>query len=192
MTRASAILAALALLAAPSFGAPAPSPAPPATSPPAARAVAAKPPAGAPQLPINVTAEALVVEQGGMVIRFEGKVVLVREELTLTCDRLLLRAAEGDPSQIRTGEAEGNVVLVRAGDHATAQKAAFDMEAGRVVLTGSPQLTRGTDTIRGAELTYTTSDGKAAFRGPVEATFTPSQAAFSASAAPARGASAGR
>jgi lipopolysaccharide export system protein LptA len=185
MTRMCILLAGLALFAGTALGAP--------SSPPGAAPKAPPtPPAGAPRLPINVTAETLVVEQGGVVIRFEGKVVLLREQLTLTCDRLLLRAAEGDPSQIRTGEAEGNVTLVRAGDHASAQKAAFDMAAGRVVLTGSPQLTRGTDTIRGTELTYTMADGRAAFRGPVEAVFTPSQTAISASIAPAGGASAGR
>jgi len=129
-----------------------------------------------PQPPIGVTAESLVVEEGGALIRFEGKVVLKRGTLTLTCDKLLLRAAGGDPSRVQTGDAEGSVVIVREGDRAEAAKAAFDLLAGRVVLTGKPSLLRGSDTIRGSQITYTLSDGKAAFAGPVEATFTPTGA----------------
>jgi lipopolysaccharide export system protein LptA len=123
--------------------------------------------------PVNVTADAMTVEESGALIRFEGKVVLKRGKLTLTCDRLLLRPAEGDPSQVRTGEADGAVVLAQGADRAEAVRATFDLAAGRVVLTGSPFLLRGTDTIRGSEITYTTADGRAAVKGPVEAVFTP-------------------
>lgn len=129
-----------------------------------------------PQLPIGVTAESLVVEEAGALIRFEGKVVLKRGSLTLSCEKLVLRAKGGDPSQVKTGNAEGGVVLTREGDRAEAARAEFDLDAGKVVLTGSPFLVRGTDTIRGSRIVYTLGDGKAAVSGPVEATFTPTGA----------------
>ncbi len=168
--RAAALVLPLLLLAAVRVS-PAASPAGPAPAPAPASALA-----GFGDQPVNVTADSLTVENSGALIRFEGRVVLKRGALTLTCDRLALRPAEGDPSQVRNGEAEGNVVLAQGTDRAESARASFDLAAGRVVLSGSPFLLRGTDAIRGSEITYTTGDGKAAVKGPVEAVFTPAAA----------------
>ncbi len=186
--RAAWMLILPCLLAAHPAWAAAPAAAPAATpSAPASSALA-----GFGDRPVHVTADSMTVEEAGSLIRFEGKVVLKRGTLTLTCDRLLLRPAEGDPSQVRTGEADGFVVMAQGADRAEAARASFDLAAGRVVLTGSPFLLRGADTIRGSEITYTTADGKAAVKGPVEAVFTPPPAVpGQATGAPPAGAGTG-
>ncbi len=141
--------------------------------------------AAAAEEPLAITADSLVIEQGGAVIRFEGKVTVKRGDLSLACARLVLRTADGDPARVRTGEGEGGVVLTRAGDRAESERITFDLEAGRAVFIGTPRLFRGKDIVRSTEIVYLLNDGKATFRGPVEAL-------FSTVPAPARGATVAR
>jgi lipopolysaccharide export system protein LptA len=92
-------------------------------------------------------------------------------EVVLTCDILIVHADETDASKILSGETSGNVVMIRGNDRVEAREAVFDLETGKVELTGTPRLTRGETTIEGEKIVYLIEEGTASFFGPVRALF---------------------
>jgi len=119
---------------------------------------------------LTVRSDSMTIEELKGEIRFEGNVILNYQEAVLSCDKLVLLTEDPSPSGVKTGVAEGNVVITHLGDRAQADHARFDVASGEVVLTGSPQLTREANIINASKITYFMNSGIANFEGPVEAT----------------------
>lgn len=125
----------------------------------------------APDKGVTVRSNSLQIQEKTGDIRFEGEVEVRMAEVVLTCDILTVHADETDASQILSGETSGNVVMTRGNDRIEAREAVFDLEAGKVELTGTPRLTRGETTIEGEKIVYWIKEGTASFSGPVRALF---------------------
>lgn len=120
---------------------------------------------------VAISSDRLQIQERTNTIRFEGTVEVVLPDGQLSCDLLIVRADESNPSRIKSGEATGNVILTRGSDRVEAQKALFDLEGGNVELTGSPRLIREETTIQAETIIYSMDQGTASFSGPVKATF---------------------
>lgn len=119
----------------------------------------------------TVTSTSLQIQEKTGDISFEGKVEVRTAEIVLHCDLLVVQTDKADPSKILSGMASGNVVLIRGNDRVKAEEAVFDLEAGKVELTGVPQLIREETTIEAEKIVYSIEEGTASFQGPVKALF---------------------
>lgn len=120
---------------------------------------------------ITVNSTSLQFQEKTGEIRFEGQVEVRMAELVLNCDLLIVKADKTDPSKILSGKASGNVVLTMGNDSVQAQEAVFDLDAGRVELTGTPRLFREEAIIEATRIVYSIEEGSASFQGPVRALF---------------------
>jgi len=124
-----------------------------------------------PETGVTVNSDSLQIQETTGSIRFEGHVRANLTDGVLNCDVLIVQVEGKDSSRIRSGEATGNVVLTRGGDRVEAQKAFFDLEAGKVKLTGVPRLIRKNSTIQAETIIYSMDQGAVSFSGSVKALF---------------------
>lgn len=106
-------------------------------------------PAPAAPTPVDIRADRLELDQEAGRARFAGDVEVKQGPLTLRCETLAARYAEGEITALT---AEGGVTLTGDGWTARAARAEWDRAAGRLVLTGDPRIARGADTLRGARV----------------------------------------
>ena len=97
---------------------------------------------------------------------FSGEVEIRREDMTMTCDKVLgyygeqsigreSENLEGMMEEIDRIIATGNVRMTRTdGSLGTAEKAVYDLNEEKVVMTGQPVLKQGRNSWEGSELTY--------------------------------------
>ena len=120
---------------------------------------------------VTINSNTLQIQEKEGDIRFEGNVKVHMDEIVMSCDLLTVHADNKDPSRILSGEAIGNVVMTKGSDTVQARKAVFDLEAGKVELTGNPRLSREETTIEAERIVYSIEEGAASFVGPVRAFF---------------------
>lgn len=125
----------------------------------------------APKMNVTISSDGLQIQESTGDIRFEGNVEVELTDGVLRCDLLVVKTKGKDPSQIRSGEATGNVVLTRGSDRVEAQKAFFDLEAGKVKFSGLPRLIREKTTIQAETIIYSMDQGAVSFSGSVKALF---------------------
>jgi lipopolysaccharide export system protein LptA len=159
MTAPLLLLIALAAPLAPSLARAAP--VPPAKAPPGA---AAKP------IPAHVTADVIRYNWTTRKVTMVGKpfVTLTREDMVLTCRRLL---GDNDASgQLARATCEGDVKLVRGTKIVTCERAQYDRDDARVVCEGNPILKDGETEARGKRLTYLLAADEVLLEEAVQAT----------------------
>jgi lipopolysaccharide export system protein LptA len=127
-------------------------------------------PAFAANVPLDVDADKLEVDQGGGHAVFTGNVKAVRGDWTMTSARADIDYDTGGKKSggdIKEVVATGNVVITRNNtlspdDVATGDKAVYTPGTSKLVLTGSAvKLTRGGHTLTGTRLDYDTASGQA-------------------------------
>lgn len=118
-------------------------------------------------LPVEVTADALSVNQGDGTAEFLGNVVIVQGEMRLSAPRVFVTYAEAQ-GQIRLLEATGGVTLVSGVDAAEAQRADYNIEKGVVVMSGDVWLTQGGTALTSQSMTIDLGKGTAALAGRVK------------------------
>lgn len=113
-------------------------------------------------LPIEITADALEVQQEEQLAIFTGNVDAVQGDLILHADRLIVyyRANASDSNAIRMIEAYGNVFLSSPTETAQGEKGVYNLDTDKVELTGDVQLTRGGSVIRGDRLEMDLATGR--------------------------------
>lgn len=104
-------------------------------------------------LPITVKSNELTTDNKGKLAVFTGKVVAKQGDVTIHADKLTINygSTEGDVEKI---EADGNVRIIQENRTGIAAHAVYENREGRIVLTGSPRVTQGADTISGKIITY--------------------------------------
>jgi lipopolysaccharide export system protein LptA len=151
--------APLLLLLALAAPVPAPTPPPPAVAKPASPAVArpaspAATAAAARPVPTHVDADVIRYNWSTRKVTMLGKpfVTLVREDMTLTCRKLV---GDNDATgQLARATCEGDVKLVRSTRIVTCERALYDRDAARVICEGNPVLRDGETVASGKRLTY--------------------------------------
>jgi lipopolysaccharide export system protein LptA len=105
-----------------------------------------------PTAPLDVRADRLEYDQKSGRVQFEGNVQATQGDLRLTCGRLAARyRADGTLGDLK---ATGGVQVVQGELTAKARTATYFQADQRLELTGDPVVTRGSDQLRGAKITY--------------------------------------
>lgn len=105
-----------------------------------------------------ITSTRLNYDQAKRVAVFEENVIVIDPELNINADRLTVFFAEDN--KVATIEANGNVVIEQNETKGFAQKAVYAVKEGKVVLTGSPEVHRGSDELSGETITFWRYSGR--------------------------------
>lgn len=119
-------------------------------------------------LPIEITADAMELEQEAQRALFLGAVDVEQGDLRLKADQLVVyyrdKAAEEENAVYRI-EVEGNVSLDAPNETAKGDTGVYDVDAGTITLIGNVVLTSGQNVLRGTEATMNLETGKSEVRG---------------------------
>jgi len=120
-----------------------------------------------PSLPVEVTADALDVDQADGTAIFSGNVVVGQGEMRLSAARVQVIYDTGKSSIARL-TATGDVVLVNGPDAAEAEKADYTIDSGVVVMTGDVLLTQGPNAVSSENMVVDLTTGTARMTGRVK------------------------
>ena len=123
-------------------------------------------------LPVEVTSDALSVDQATGAAVFTGNVMAKQGEMRLTAGTIRVEYA-ADGEGIDRLIASDGVTLVSPTDAAEAAEAVYTIASGNVVMTGNVLLTQGRAAISGRNLTVNLRDGTGTMTGGVKTIFTP-------------------
>jgi lipopolysaccharide export system protein LptA len=125
-------------------------------------------------LPVEVTADALSIDQQSGRAVFTGNVVIGQGTMRLSAPRVLVVYLE-DQSGIEELRASGGVVLVSGEDAAEAREADYNLQSGMIVLRGDVLLLQGDNAISSEAMTVNTNSGTARMSGRVRTLLQPEQ-----------------
>ncbi|MGI9394963.1 MAG: LptA/OstA family protein [Boseongicola sp.] len=120
--------------------------------------------------PVEVSADALSVDQSTGQAVFDGNVLVVQGDVRISAARVEIEYASGEggaPNGIEMLRASGGVTFVTATDAAEAREATYTIASSSVVLSGSVLLTQGVTAISGDRLVVDLSDGSGRMEGRV-------------------------
>jgi lipopolysaccharide export system protein LptA len=110
----------------------------------------AKPAEGDEEVTI-ITADKLTADYKQHYALFEGNVVVTDPQMQLTSDKLTV--AFDANNKIKSIKAEGKVNIRQTDKVAKAEEAIYDIDSGKVVLSGKPRVMRGKDMLEGETIT---------------------------------------
>ena len=125
-------------------------------------------------LPVEVTADNLNVNQANGTAVFTGNVLIGQGEMRLSAPRVLVVYNE-DQSRIRRLEATGGVTLVSGEDAAEARQADYNMDNGVIEMQGDVLLVQGPQALTGDRMYVDTRAGTARVSGRVKTILQPSE-----------------
>ncbi|MCM2561862.1 lipopolysaccharide transport periplasmic protein LptA [Lutimaribacter sp. EGI FJ00015] len=117
--------------------------------------------------PVELSADALSVDQDNNTAVFTGNVVIGQGEMRLGAQQVRV-VYNQDQSRIRRLEATGGVTLVSGPDAAEAERADYDIDSGVVVMSGNVLLTQGSNALTSDEMTVNLNTGAAQMQGRVK------------------------
>jgi len=142
--------------------------------------------------PIHITADRMETNQEQRTIIFESHVVAQQDDVTITSNRLKVtllpeenkpalqpevkKPAPVDPTateRIDYIEFEGDVKVTQQDRVATANKAIFYQKEQKIMLHGSPVVTKGQDRVQGDLITIYIKEGRSVVEGVVHADLFP-------------------
>lgn len=127
--------------------------------PAAALRAATMAPTGRSSQPITVKSNEMTADNKGKTAFFSGKVVAKQGDITIFSDKLFV--SYGDKGTgVEKVEAQGNVRIVQLNRTGFADQAVYDSRTGRIILTGSPRVVQGSDSVSGKVITYYVNDDK--------------------------------
>lgn len=120
--------------------------------------------------PVEVTADALKVDNASGQASFDGNVVVIQGALRMAAAKVTVEY--GDSGQgIRRLHATGGVTLATSAEAAEAAEATYEVATGALVMTGSVLLTQGPSTIAGERLVADLRAGTGEMQGRVRTVF---------------------
>lgn len=120
-------------------------------------------------LPVQVEADELSVDQKDGTATFTGNVKISQGEMLLNAGKVHVVYSE-DKKKILRLLADGGVTLVSGQDAAEAAQADYDIDAATVVLTGNVLVTQGQNVISGERVVIDLDAGTAQVGGRVRTT----------------------
>ena len=113
-------------------------------------------------LPIEITADSLEVQQEQQLAIFRGTVDAVQGEMNLRADVLVVhyRPREDNQNSISLIEAEGSVFVSSPTEMAQGDRGTYDVDAQVVTLDGAVVLTQGENVIRGDHMELNLATGQ--------------------------------
>jgi len=123
-------------------------------------------------LPVEVTAETLDVNQTDNTAVFTGNVVIGQGEMRLSAPRVLV-VYKADQSGIQRLEARGGVTIVSGQDAAEGSEADYNIDSGIIELRGDVLLVQGPQALTSDKMLVDTRAGTARMTGRVKTVLQP-------------------
>lgn len=122
-----------------------------------------------PNLPVEITADQLEINQADGSAVFMGHVVVGQGTMRLTAGKVRVEYAAGgnNTGQIRRLAATGGVTLVNGTEAAEADEATYDIDKGQVVMVGNVILTQGQNALSAERMIVDLVNGRAVLEGRV-------------------------
>lgn len=124
-------------------------------------------------LPIEITADQLSVDQASGASVFSGNVVVGQGDVRLSAQDLRVEYGQNGNTSINRLIASGGVTLVTAEDAAEADQAIYGVADGTVQMTGNVMLTQGANVLSGQRLSVNLNTGQGTIDGRVRTTLQP-------------------
>ena len=123
-----------------------------------------------PGAPVEVTADALEVDQAAGTAVFTGNVAIVQGDLRLAAPQVQVTYSDttGDITRM---QASGGVTFVTATEAAEAQTADYDLSTGLLTLNGEVLLTQGASALSANQMVVNLETGTAQMTGRVSTVF---------------------
>ena len=120
-------------------------------------------------LPVEITADALDINQTTGTASFNGNVIIGQGEMRLSAATVVVEYGDDadGKSEIKRLIADGGVTLVGATEAAEAQRAEYSVIDGAIILTGSVLVTQGPAAISGDRLLVNLETGNGSVEGNV-------------------------
>ena len=125
-----------------------------------------------PTLPVEITADALEVNQADGSAQFIGNVLVGQGEMRLSAQKVLV-VYDQEVGGIDRLEATGDVVLVNGPDAAEADRAEYTIDSGVIVMTGNVLLTQGPNAMTSDRMIINLITGTANMVGRVKTIINP-------------------
>lgn len=125
-------------------------------------------------LPVEVTADALEIDQNDGSAVFTGNVVIGQGSMRLSARKVVVEysASNGDSTgKISRMHATGNVVLVNGAEAAEAREAVYTIGSAKIIMTGDVILTQGRNALSSQRMVVDLNTGKAVLEGRVKTIF---------------------
>ena len=123
-------------------------------------------------LPVEVTADQLSVNNADGTAVFSGNVLVKQGEMALAAAEVLVRYAS-DGQSIDQLVASGGVKVTNLADAAEAREAVYSVATGVIELVGDVLLSQGSSSMTGQKLTINLKHGTGVMSGRVTTTFVP-------------------
>lgn len=128
-------------------------------------------------LPVEVTANSLSVDQGEGTTVFEGDVLVIQGDMRLSARTLRVEYRTGDAAResgrIKRLLAQGNVTIVAGEEAAEAAEAVYEVDTGRITMSGDVLITQGPNALSGERLVLDLAAGTGAMEGRVRTVLQP-------------------
>ena len=127
--------------------------------------------------PVEVTADALNIDQTTGKAVFDGNVLVVQGEVRMSAGKVEVTYAtdqSGAPSGISELQASEGVTFVTASEAVEARNAVYSVADSIVTMTGDVLLTQGNSAIAGDRLVVNLTSGSGQMEGRVRTVFNPS------------------
>lgn len=127
--------------------------------------------------PIKVTADSFSIDESAKVATFTGHVVVDRDDMHLTADKVVVDYGAGGVNDIKTFTASGAVRIDAKDQVATGQKAVFVPATQILTISGAVKVVNAMGTLTGPQLVINLKDSSSVFsggsKGRVTGVFTP-------------------
>lgn len=124
-----------------------------------------------PELPVEVSADQLTVDQNDGSAVFAGNVVVGQGEMRLSAARVEVEYVDDEASgssRILKMTATGGVTLVSGSEVAEAQNAVYTIDDSLIVMTGNVLLTQGQNALSSERMVVNLDSGNAVMEGRVK------------------------
>jgi lipopolysaccharide export system protein LptA len=119
------------------------------------------------ELPIQIRSNELSAEGNGKIATFIGDVIARQGDVTIYCDRMVVRYGDEDRDVSRV-EALGNVRIIQGNRQGHAGKATYDNRTGTITLEDNPRVNQGEDAVTGKVITFHLDDQKSVVTGAAD------------------------
>jgi lipopolysaccharide export system protein LptA len=123
-------------------------------------------------LPVEVTADSLQINQADGAATFEGNVLVSQGDIRMSAGEVRVVYAE-EAGRISELRAIGGVTFVSGSDAAEAEEAVYDIDSGRLVMSGDVLLTQGPTALSAQRMVVDLRSGTGALEGGVRTVFQP-------------------
>ncbi len=127
-----------------------------------------------PKKPIEIVSDSFTLNQTDGRATFVGSVVAGQGDLRLSADRIIVEydtAHGAKGGKINRLVADGKVALVSGPQQAGADRAVYQVDAGKITLEGNVLVTQGKNALSGQKATIDLASGSARIEGRVKTIF---------------------